>query len=168
MGNTQQSNKQIGSPLTIAISKRNPKTVKCLLDHGANPNSSFSGIKGIPLIFVMIVSKSFSYLESYITGLSDPDIDVFSQEELEIFELLLDHGADPNSRLDNMPLISAALSCQDKSLAKIVLKYDVDLDVLRREKFLFNCVMESGDPELIELCGELCPRGEFLNTIREN
>ena len=120
------------SPLEIAVRNKDPKTVKFLLELGADPNT-LAGIEKkmgfeIPMIFIALTG--FNLPESVRTLQSsgvacdseNPKNHVFSQEELDIIKALVDHGADLNTHSFTKLLIFTALEFKDKNPVKILLR----------------------------------------------
>lgn len=163
------------SPLEIAVRNKDPKTVKFLLELGADPNT-LAGIEKkmgfeIPMIFIALtgfnLSESVRTLQS--SGVAcdseNPKNHVFSQEELDIIKALVDHGADLNTHSFTKLLIFTALEFKDKNPVKILLRSPgFDRSLKYKDQSILEAAILTDDIELIELCDDGTYR-EFLEKI---
>lgn len=126
------------TPLISAISEKNLELVRFLLEHDADPNFA-PYIGGAPITTV-----------------------ANTNEDLKIFELLLDYGANPNSKdqLGNPIVFKANLEQLD-----LLIKYGADLTIPNREKKLLFEVIKSrsGSNDLIDRIDDILERTDFSN-----
>jgi ankyrin repeat protein len=119
------------TPLSQAVAKGNTKIVKLLLGSAANPN----GRQGEPTLYrTVFMSKEYPGMKEMVYELLDRGASVGREEPLytavwstsssstEIVQLLLDYGANPNSKSHESPLYRATLYRDVKMVTKLLEK----------------------------------------------
>lgn len=112
--------KQIVTPLLAAINGRQKEIVLCLLDHGADPNSSLSS--------------------------TSPLVAAINSGQEDIVELLLERGAD----VDLGNPLKAAINKANPSIVKKILARNPSLTPGKKDEPLLHLAITKGNDEIVE------------------
>ncbi|MCM3703303.1 ankyrin repeat domain-containing protein [Paenibacillus macerans] len=132
-GSSQTDPNGIFTPLNLAIRDGNVEEVKKLLEQGASPNEDAdygSGAESIPVgnlsLAVNFNKEPLEMVQLLLEAGADPQKDPFALDdaiekgELEVVSLLLQHGADPNQGLQ------AAVMYDQMEIAALLLQNGAD------------------------------------------
>lgn len=134
----------IGTPLRYAAVKGHLEICELLIARGAEPNSPLIN----PPILIQIITDYTA-----------------TQNQLEIFDLLLEHNADVNAKdSDGVPvLVHAAKSNQSDAFIRRLVDHDADVNILDSDNngALYH-LAENGHQYLVEL---LLEKGAAVNQV---
>ncbi|EOO04060.1 putative ankyrin repeat-containing protein [Phaeoacremonium minimum UCRPA7] len=156
------------SPLVVASDDGFKQCVQLLLDNNANPNISGPTEIGTPLRYAA-VKGHLDICRLLLLGGAEPNSSLInppiliqiitdyaaSDNQLEVFDLLLEHNADVNAKdSDGVPVLIHAVksNSQGDSFVRRLLEHDADVNILDSDNNgALYYAAENGHQELVEL-----------------